>query len=228
MSSKHILVVEDDSEIREMLRFSLEKSGYSVVEAEDAELALEKLGVMLPDMMLVDWMLPGMNGPEFVRRTRRDDLTKKIPVIMLTAKGEESDILQGFENGADDYLTKPFSPKELLARIKSLLRRSSNDEEGNLQMQEVLLDIQAHRLSIAGKSVEIGPTEYKLLEFFMQHPERVSSREQLLDLVWGRNVYVEERTVDVHILRLRKLLSPYGYDKLVQTVRGSGYRFSNQ
>ncbi len=228
MSSKHILVVEDDSEIREMLRFSLEKSGYAVVEAEDAELALEKLGVMLPDVMLVDWMLPGMNGPEFVRRTRRDDLTKNIPVIMLTARGEESDILQGFENGADDYLTKPFSPKELLARIKSLLRRSSNDEEGNLQVQEVLLDIQAHRLSIAGKSVEIGPTEYKLLEFFMQHPDRVYSREQLLDLVWGRNVYVEERTVDVHILRLRKLLSPYGYDKLVQTVRGSGYRFSNQ
>lgn len=228
MSSKHILVVEDDSEIREMLRFSLEKSGYNVVEAEDAELALEKLGVMLPDVMLVDWMLPGMNGPEFVRRTRRDDLTKKIPVIMLTARGEESDILQGFENGADDYLTKPFSPKELVARIKSLLRRSSNDEEGNLQVQELLLDTQAHRLSIAGKSVEIGPTEYKLLEFFMQHPDRVYSREQLLDLVWGRNVYVEERTVDVHILRLRKLLSPYGYDKLVQTVRGSGYRFSNQ
>lgn len=228
MSSKHILVVEDDSEIREMLRFSLEKSGYAVVEAEDAEQALEKLGVMLPDMMLVDWMLPGMAGPEFVRRTRRDDLTKKIPVIMLTARGEESDILQGFENGADDYLTKPFSPKELLARIKSLLRRSSNDEEGNLQVQELLLDIQAHRLSIAGKSVEIGPTEYKLLEFFMQHPDRVYSREQLLDMVWGRNVYVEERTVDVHILRLRKLLSPYGYDKLVQTVRGSGYRFSNQ
>lgn len=228
MSSKHILVVEDDSEIREMLRFSLEKSGYTVVEAEDAEQALEKLGVMLPDMMLVDWMLPGMAGPEFVRRTRRDDLTKNIPVIMLTARGEESDILQGFENGADDYLTKPFSPKELLARIKSLLRRSSNDEEGNLQVQELLLDIQAHRLSITGKSVEIGPTEYKLLEFFMQHPDRVYSREQLLDMVWGRNVYVEERTVDVHILRLRKLLSPYGYDKLVQTVRGSGYRFSNQ
>ncbi len=228
MSSKHILVVEDDSEIREMLRFSLEKSGYAVVEAEDAELALEKLGVMLPDMMLVDWMLPGMNGPEFVRRTRRDDLTKKIPVIMLTARGEESDILQGFENGADDYITKPFSPKELLARIKSLLRRSSNDEEGNLRVQDILLDIQAHRLNIAGKSVEVGPTEYKLLEFFMQHPDRVYIREQLLDLVWGRNVYVEERTVDVHILRLRKLLSPYGYDKLVQTVRGSGYRFSNQ
>lgn len=228
MSSKHILVVEDDSEIREMLRFSLEKSGYAVVEAEDAEQALEKLGVMLPDMMLVDWMLPGMAGPEFVRRTRRDDLTKKIPVIMLTARSEESDILQGFENGADDYLTKPFSPKELLARIKSLLRRSNNDEEGNLQVQELLLDIQAHRLSITGKSIEIGPTEYKLLEFFMQHPDRVYSREQLLDMVWGRNVYVEERTVDVHILRLRKLLSPYGYDKLVQTVRGSGYRFSNQ
>ena len=228
MSNKHVLVVEDDIDIREMLAFSLEKAGYAVVQTEDAELALEKLGTLLPDIMLVDWMLPGMNGPDFVRRIRRDDLTKNIPVIMLTARSEESDVLKGFETGVDDFLTKPFSPKELLARMKSLLRRSSNDEDGSLKVKDMLLDLQAHRLSVAGESVEIGPTEYKLLEFFMQHLDRVYSREQLLDMVWGRNVYVEERTVDVHILRLRKLLSPYGYDKLVQTVRGSGYRFSDQ
>ena len=228
MSNKHVLVVEDDVDIREMLAFSLEKAGYAVVQTEDAELALEKLGTLLPDIMLVDWMLPGMNGPDFVRRIRRDELTKNIPVIMLTARSEETDVLKGFETGVDDFLTKPFSPKELLARMKSLLRRSSNDEDGSLKVKDMLLDLQAHRLSVAGESVEIGPTEYKLLEFFMQHLDRVYSREQLLDLVWGRNVYVEERTVDVHILRLRKLLSPYGYDKLVQTVRGSGYRFSDQ
>lgn len=228
MSNKHVLVVEDDEDIREMLSFSLEKAGYSVVQTEDAELALEKLGTLLPDIMLVDWMLPGMNGPDFVRRIRRDDLTKNIPVIMLTARSEEADMLQGFDTGVDDFLTKPFSPKELLARMKSLLRRSSNDEDGSLQVKDMLLDVRAHRLSVAGNAVEIGPTEFKLLEFFMQHPDRVYSREQLLDMVWGRNVYVEERTVDVHILRLRKLLSPFGYDKLVQTVRGSGYRFSDQ
>ena len=228
MSHKHVLVVEDDIDIREMLAFSLEKAGYAVVQTEDAELALEKLGTLLPDIMLVDWMLPGMNGPDFVRRIRRDDLTKNIPVIMLTARSEESDVLQGFDTGVDDFLTKPFSPKELLARMKSLLRRSSNDEDGSLKVKDMLLDLQAHRLSVAGEAVEIGPTEFKLLEFFMQHLDRVYSREQLLDMVWGRNVYVEERTVDVHILRLRKLLSPFGYDKLVQTVRGSGYRFSDQ
>ncbi|MDH5473120.1 MAG: phosphate regulon transcriptional regulator PhoB [Gammaproteobacteria bacterium] len=228
MSSKQVLVVEDDNDIREMLCFSLEKAGYVVVASEDAEQALQTLGVMLPDLMLVDWMLPGMNGPEFVRRVRRDDLTRKIPVMMLTARGEESDVLQGFENGADDYLIKPFSPKELLARMKALLRRSNNDQEGSLKVRDLLLDVQAHRLSVAGEMLDTGPTEFKLLEFFMQHPDRVYSREQLLDRVWGRNVYVEERTVDVHILRLRKLLSPYGYDKFVQTVRGSGYRFSDQ
>lgn len=228
MSSKHVLVIEDDVDIREMLAFSLEKAGYAVVPTEDAEQGLEKLGAMLPDIILVDWMLPGMDGPEFVRRVRRDDLTRNIPVIMLTARGEEADVLKGFETGADDYLSKPFSPKELMARMKALLRRSSNDEDGNLQVKDLVLDMQAHRLSANGQHIDIGPTEFKLLEFFMQHPDRVYSREQLLDMVWGRNVYVEERTVDVHILRLRKLLSPYGYDKLVQTVRGSGYRFSDQ
>ena len=226
MSSKTVLVVEDDRDIREMLVFSLQRASYSVVETESAEQALDKLGVLLPDIILVDWMLPGMEGPELVRRIRLDELTRDIPVIMLTARGEEADKLRGFDNGADDYLTKPFSPKELMARMKALMRRSSHDEGGVLQVKDMSLDMQAHRLIVARESVDVGPTEFKLLEFFMRHQDRVYSREQLLDLVWGRNVYVEERTVDVHILRLRKLLAPFGYDSLVQTVRGAGYRFS--
>lgn len=226
MSAKTVLVVEDDRDIRDMLVFSLQRAGYTVVETEDAEQALVKLGVLLPEIVLVDWMLPGMEGPELVRRIRKDELTQNIPVIMLTARGEETDKLRGFDTGADDYVTKPFSPKELLARMKALLRRSGNDEGEALQVADVSLDMKAHRLLIAGQAVDIGPTEFKLLEFFMRHPDRVYSREQLLDMVWGRNVYVEERTVDVHILRLRKLLAPFGHDKLVQTVRGAGYRFS--
>lgn len=226
MAGKTILVVEDDHDIRDMLVFSLEKAGFAVIDTEDAEQALAKLGGILPDMMLVDWMLPGMDGPEFVRRVRQDELTQSIPVIMLTARGDEADKLRGFENGIDDYVTKPFSPKELMARMKALLRRSGTGAEDILQLSELSLDTQAHRLTIKGESVNIGPTEYKLLEFFLQHQDRVYSREQLLDLVWGRNVYVEERTVDVHVLRLRKLLSPFGYEKLLQTVRGAGYRFS--
>jgi len=226
MAGRTVLVVEDDSDIREMLVFSLQRGGYSVVESEDAEQALDKLGSILPDIMLVDWMLPGMEGPEFVKRIRRDDLAKNIPVILLTARGEEYDKLRGFETGVDDYVTKPFSPKELLARMKALLRRSGGDDEETVQVKDLILDMQAHRLTAGNESVQIGPTEFKLLEFFMKHQDRVYSREQLLDLVWGRNVYVEERTVDVHVLRLRKLLSPFGYDKLIQTVRGSGYRFS--
>lgn len=226
MSSKTVLLVEDDQDIRDMLVFSLQRAGYAVIETEDAEQALDKLGGVLPDIMLVDWMLPGMNGPDLVRRIRQDQLVQNVPVIMLTARGEETDKLHGFETGIDDYVTKPFSPKELIARMKALLRRSGNDEDEVLQVKNLNLDIQAHRLSVADESVQIGPTEFKLLEFFMKHQDRVYSREQLLDLVWGRNVYVEERTVDVHILRLRKLLSPFGYDKLVQTVRGAGYRFS--
>lgn len=226
MSAKTVLVVEDDHDIRDMLVFSLQRAGYSVVETEDAEQALDKLGAILPEIMLVDWMLPGMEGTELVKRIRRDELTQNIPVIMLTARGEEADKLKGFDTGVDDYITKPFSPKELLARMKALLRRSGNEEGDVLQVKDMVLDIKAHRLSIGHDSVQVGPTEFKLLEFFMRHQDRVYSREQLLDLVWGRNVYVEERTVDVHILRLRKLLAPFNYDKLVQTVRGAGYRFS--
>ena len=209
-----------------MLVFSLQKAGFTVVDTEDAELAMSKLDAILPDMMLVDWMLPGMNGPEFVRRVRQDELTKSIPIIMLTARSDEADKLRGFENGIDDYVTKPFSPRELIARMKALLKRSGNSADEILQIKDLYMDVQAHRLTINDASVNIGPTEYNLLEFFLLHQDRVYSREQLLDLVWGRNVYVEERTVDVHVLRLRKLLAPHGYDKLLQTVRGAGYRFS--
>jgi len=226
MAGKTVLVVEDDHDIRDMLVFSLEKAGFAVVESEDAETAMNKLGSILPDIMLVDWMLPGMDGPEFIRRVRKDELTRSIPVIMLTARGDEADKIRGLENGADDYITKPFSPKELMARIKALLRRSGNSDDEVLQVNDLLLNTQAHRLTIKNESVSIGPTEYKLLEFFLLHQDRVYSREQLLDLVWGRNVYVEERTVDVHVLRLRKLLAPYDHEKLLQTVRGAGYRFS--
>ena len=226
MTTKTILVVEDDRDIRDMLVFALQRASYEVVATESAEQAQEKLGMLLPDIILLDWMLPGMEGPELARRIRQDKLTQAIPLIMLTARGEEADKLRGFDCGADDYLTKPFSPRELLARIKALLRRNSVDEEGVLSFGDISLDMNAHRLRVANKVVDAGPTEFKLLTFFIQHPDRVYSREQLLDLVWGRNVYVEERTVDVHILRLRKLLAPYGHDKKVQTVRGAGYRFS--
>ena len=226
MSEKTVLIVEDDRDIRDMLVFALQRASYSIIATESAEQALVQLGLQLPDIILVDWMLPGMDGPELVRRIRQDVLTMNIPLIMLTARSDESDKLRGFDNGADDYLTKPFSPRELLARMKALLRRSTGDDDDLLTVGELTLDLAAHRLLVGDKVVEIGPTEYKLLTFFMQHPDRVYSRELLLDLVWGRTVYVEERTVDVHILRLRKLLAPHGHDKYVQTVRGSGYRFS--
>ncbi len=226
MSKATILVIEDEAEIREMLRFSLERADYEVLEAETAEVALDKLQGRLPDLLLVDWMLPGISGVEFIRRLRKDELTANLPAIMLTARGEETDKLKGFDCGADDFLTKPFSPKELLARIKALLRRSGSQDSETLVAGIMTLDLGQHQLNINGEAVEIGPTEYRLLEFFLKKQNRVYSREQLLDRVWGRNVYVEERTVDVHILRLRKLLTPYGCDTWVQTVRGAGYRFT--
>lgn len=226
MSKATILVIEDEAEIREMLRFSLERADFEVREAETAEEALNMLQGRLPDLLLVDWMLPGISGVELVRRLRKDELTANLPAIMLTARGEESDKLKGFDCGADDFLTKPFSPKELLARIKALLRRSGSQDSEKLVAGIMTLDLGQHQLNINGDAVEIGPTEYRLLEFFLKKQNRVYSREQLLDRVWGRNVYVEERTVDVHILRLRKLLTPYGCDTWVQTVRGAGYRFT--
>jgi two-component system phosphate regulon response regulator PhoB len=222
-----VLIIEDEKPIREMLRFALERAGYAVDEAGDAAAATSLISRQRPDLMLVDWMLPEVSGVNLVRSLRRSEINRDIPVIMLTARGEEGDRVTGLEAGADDYMSKPVAIKELLARIRALLRRSrgfSKDE--TLQAGTIRLNIATHQVAIDGKSVHFGQTEYRLLKFFLQHPERVYSRGQLLDLVWGETVYVEERTVDVHILRLRKLLKPYGVDSMVQTVRGAGYRFS--
>lgn len=222
-----ILIVEDESDIRSMIRLALTKAGLKCLEAEDAETALTMLDKPGIDMLLIDWMLPGMSGIDLARRLRLDDVYKKLPLLMLTARGEEHDKLRSFDVGIDDYITKPFSPRELVARIKAIRRRASPEEENNkLVVGELCLDTQAQRLLISGEDIHIGPTEYRLLEHLMRNPDRVFTREQLLDRVWGRDIYVEDRTVDVHVLRLRKLLSPKGYAKYVQTVRGTGYRFS--
>ena len=225
MAKAKILIIEDEAEIREMLRFALERADYQVEEAETAEAAIEKLQGLLPDLLLVDWMLPGMSGIDLIKRLRKDELTANLPAIMLTARGEETDKLKGFDSGVDDFVTKPFSPKELTARIKALLRRNGSMDSEVLTTGIISLDLGQHQLIIDEVTVDIGPTEYRLLEFFMKKSDRVYTREQLLDRVWGRNVYVEERTVVVHILRLRKLLTPFGLDGWVQTVRGAGYRF---
>ncbi|OYY73446.1 MAG: phosphate regulon transcriptional regulatory protein PhoB [Gammaproteobacteria bacterium 28-57-27] len=229
MSGKNILIVEDEKPIREMVGFSLGRAGFTVTEAGDISEAFECLAHQLPDLILLDWMLPGASGLELARRLKRDELTRDVPIIMLTARGEEEDKVTGLEAGADDYITKPFSPRELQARIRAVLRRSSSeDESGIVRIEGLELDTESHRVSANQSPVEMGPTEFRLLEFFMTHPERVYSREQLLDRVWGRNSFVEERTVDVHILRLRKALSPSGYESMIQTVRGAGYRLSSR
>lgn len=221
-----VLVIEDEHEIREMLNFTLTRAGFSVGEADSAEAALGQLDGPLPDLLIVDWMLPGMSGVELARRLRQDEHTANLPMIMLTARGEETDKLKSFDSGMDDYLTKPFSPKELIARIRALLRRTGTPENGVIACGPVRLDLNAHKLSVDGQAVKVGPTEFRLLELFMRNPDRAFGRAQLLDRVWGRSIYVEERTVDVHVLRLRKTLKPHGVDQLIQTVRGVGYRFS--
>ncbi len=221
-----ILVVEDEPDIRELLTFTIGRAGYDVVAAESAEQALQKLDKGLPELVLIDWMLPGMDGVELAKRMRQDELTADLPIIMLTARGEEGDKLKSFDVGVDDYVTKPFSPRELLARIKALLRRTGAPEGNVLESGDISLNLDSHRVSIRGEPIHIGPTEFRLLELLMRHPERVFDRSQLLDRVWGRSVYVEERTVDVHVLRLRKLLQPFDLAHLIQTVRGVGYRFS--
>ena len=226
MLTNTVLVVEDDPDIRELLRFTLERAGLNVVEAESGEDALTVLDGPQPSIAIIDWMLPGINGVELTRRLRKDPLTSAMPLIMLTARGEEADKLKSFDSGIDDYLTKPFSPKELVARVKALIRRTGLPDDGHIIVQGLDLDINAHRLTINGYPIPIGPTEFKLLELLMSNPNRAFGRAQLLDRVWGRNVYIEERTVDVHILRLRKALSKFDLDRLVQTVRGIGYRFS--
>jgi two-component system phosphate regulon response regulator PhoB len=221
-----LLIIEDEPDLRELLSFTLGREGYDVMEAETAETALQMLDSTLPDLAIVDWMLPGMDGIELVKRLRRDDVTEDLPIIMLTARGEEPDKLKSFDVGIDDYITKPFSPRELLARIKALLKRSGTPENNVLESNGIQLDLNSHRVTINGQEIHTGPTEYRLLELLVRNPDRVFNRNQLLDRVWGRGVYVEERTVDVHILRLRKLLKPFGLDRAVQTVRSVGYRFS--
>jgi len=225
MASNTILVVEDEPEVREMLVFALNRAGYATVEADSAEDAMARLEGPLPALAIIDWMLPGASGVDLSRRLRRDSHTKDMPLIMLTARSEESDKLKSFDSGVDDYVTKPFSPRELLARIKALLRRSGGAADGMLEAGDLSLDVTGHRLLIGGNSVHLGPTEFRLLEFLMQHPNRAFDRAQLLDRVWGRSVYVEERTVDVHILRLRKALAAQRRDHCIETVRGVGYRF---
>ena len=221
-----ILIVEDEPEIRELLAFTLSREGYDVLEAETAEAALVKMDSRMPDLALVDWMLPGMDGVELARRIRRDEVGSDLPIMMLTARGDEPDKLKSFASGVDDYITKPFSPRELLARVKALLRRSGAPENNLLEACGITLNLDSHRITIQGNDVHTGPTEFRLLELLMRNPDRAFDRNQLLDRVWGRSVYVEERTVDVHILRLRKLLKPFGLDRTVQTVRSVGYRFS--
>jgi two-component system phosphate regulon response regulator PhoB len=224
-----ILVVEDEPAIQALIATNLRRHGHTVNAALDAEDALRQIRAALPDLILLDWMLPGMSGLECARKLRADPRTKHVPIIMLTARGEERDRINGLESGADDYVTKPFSPRELLARIQAVLRRGRPQASADVvEAGELKLDPVAHRVMAAGKPVNLGPTEFRLLHFLMTHASRVHSRDQLLDQVWGDHVYVEERTVDVHIRRLRAALEPSGLDRLVQTVRGSGYRFSTE
>jgi two-component system phosphate regulon response regulator PhoB len=224
---KRILCVEDEAAIRSMIRFSLEREGYSVQEAADARTARALAADQPPDLLLVDWMLPDVAGPELIRRFRRDPLTADIPIIMLTAKTEEEDMIHGLDAGADDYLSKPVSLKALSARIKALLRRSEGfGEQRIINAGRLQLNQDAHQLRIDGTPVHLGTTEYRLLEFFMQHPDKVYSRAQLLDFVWGQTTYIEERTVDVHVLRLRKTLKTHAAENVIQTIRGAGYLFS--
>lgn len=226
MSGANILVVEDDLAVLEMVSFALKRSGFEPIQAENAQDAYSLLADKNPDLILLDWMLPGQSGLEFARRLKRDEYSRDIPIIMLTARVEEDDKVLGLDAGADDYVTKPFSPRELIARIKALLRRSRPQaDEASVSVSDLTLDPICHRVTISAETIELGPTEFRLLHYFMTHPDRVYSRSQLLYQVWGRNNFVEERTVDVHILRLRKSLLAHGYDRCIQTVRGAGYRF---
>jgi len=228
MSDKTVLIVDDEAPIREMIAVALEMADYHCVEAGNAQDALIAIVDQRPDMILLDWMLPGTSGIELARRLKRNETTADIPIIMLTAKAEEDNKIQGLEVGADDYIIKPFSPRELVARLKAVLRRATpKGVESEIEVNGLILDPVCHRVSSDNEALTMGPTEYKLLQFFMTHQDRVYSRSQLLDQVWGGNVYVEERTVDVHIRRLRKALGEK-HESLVQTVRGTGYRFSSQ
>jgi two-component system, OmpR family, phosphate regulon response regulator PhoB len=229
MGNKQILVVEDEASIREMLRFALQRAEFSVIEAADVPAARLKMADSHPDLVLLDWMMPGVSGLEFARELKGNAVTRDVPIIMVTARAEEEDRVRGLNLGCDDYVSKPFSFPELIARINAVLRRTlPGGEEERLSINGLEVDAASQRVTAKGQPVRLGPTEYRLLHFFASHPERVYTREQVLDRVWGHNVYVEERTVDVHIRRLRKALEPFGYDGMIQTVRGTGYRFSDK
>lgn len=227
MSAKHILVVEDEPPIREMLRFALERAEFRVSEAEDAQAGRIMIADARPDLILLDWMLPDVSGVEFARELRADKGTRDIPIIMVTARAEETDRVKGLNIGCDDYVTKPFSASELVARVRAVLRRTTpGGEDEVIALDGLEINAASQRVMAGDSEVKLGPTEYRLLHFFASNPDRVYTREQLLDRVWGQNVYVEERTVDVHIRRLRKALTPFALENMIQTVRGSGYRFS--
>ena len=227
---KHtVLIVDDEAAIRDMLCIALEAADFNVLDAENAQQAHAAIIDKQPDLVLLDWMMPGTTGLELLRRLKRDDLTARIPVIMLTAKAEEDSKISGLDAGADDFIPKPFSPRELISRVKAVLRRVGREElQEPISIDQLVFDPIGHRVSIADQAINLGPTEYRLLQFFLTHQERVYSRDQILDYVWGGNVYLDERTVDVHIRRLRKAISVAGHENYVQTVRGAGYRFSAQ
>ena len=228
MTVTKILIVEDEAPIREMIAFHLGRAGYQTLEAEDCKSARVILADERPALALVDWMLPDMSGLELTRMLKRDPENDDLAIIMLTARTTEYDKVAGLEGGADDYITKPFSPRELVARIQAVMRRTGSSEDATIQLGELQLDSASHRVSANGNEIRLGPTEYRLLQFLMTHPDRVYSRSQLLDRIWGANVYVEERTVDVHIRRLRKALTAESVEGYIQTIRGAGYRFSIQ
>ncbi|ADC62574.1 phosphate regulon transcriptional regulator PhoB [Allochromatium vinosum] len=224
-----ILVIDDEPDIREVMRFALESSDFRVMEAGHADEARKLLSNETPDLILLDWMLPGRSGLELAQQLKQNPKTKSIPIIMISARGEEEDRVKGLDTGADDYIAKPFSPREMVARVKAVLRRAKPDEATDeIEIGGLVMDNLGHRVTAGGRPIEVAPTEYRLLHFFMAHADRAFSRSQLLDQVWGDQVYVEERTVDVHVRRLRKALEPTGHDRLLQTVRGVGYRFSDK
>lgn len=228
MPEKQILIVEDESAISEMIAFALRRGGYEVSQAMDCRQARVMIADRRPDLVLADWMLPDMSGLELTRSLKRNPDTRDIPVIMLTARAQEGDKVSGLDSGADDYVTKPFAPRELLARIGAVLRRCApGGDDEVIACHGLKIDLAGHRVFAGDADIALGPTEYKMLSFFMGHPDRVYSRAQLLDRIWGGNVYIEDRTVDVHIRRLRKALEPHGFDTMIQTVRGAGYRFSS-
>jgi len=226
MSARRILIVEDEAPIRQMIAFNLSRAGFEVEEAEDCSSARLRIADSRPDLLLVDWMLPDSSGLELTRTLRREEANRQMPIIMLTARAEERDKLLGLDGGADDYITKPFSPRELLSRINAVLRRAAPPADEPLVAGDLQLDPVSHRVFVGDREMRLGPTEYRLLKFLMENADRVYSRTQLLDFVWGQNVYIEERTVDVHVRRLRKVLEDYKVEHYIQTVRGAGYRFS--